>query len=169
MRLRTAFVLLPAALLLAACSSSADTAEEAAPAPAVVEPVTSCSDFVPLGDEAIVETVRALPEVADHTVTSVRVSTDSDHPGEWALAVSLCDPSIESVEDLRPVATNFAKAVKAQPWTEEVFAVYVSNQWLVDGEPTPELKVKDGDFQLHLWNGKPSEKAENERWEVISG
>ncbi|AOD21321.1 hypothetical protein IM25_06535 [Rhodococcus sp. p52] len=113
--------------------------------------------------------MRAMPELTEHTPVSVRQSTDSDHPGEWALAVTLCDPSIENADDLRPIATKFAKAVKAQAWTEEVFAVYVSNLWLVDGESTPESRVKDGDFQMHLWNGKPSEKAENERWEVISG
>lgn len=177
MKLRAALIALPAALLLTACGGSTDTDDTAAEttttaaaATTTAPAETSCPEFVSTGeDQAVIETVRAMPELADHTPVSVRQSTDSDHPGEWALAVTLCDPSIENADDLRPVATKFAKAVKAQPWEGEVFAVYVSNLWMVDGEYTPESRVKDGDFQLHLWNGKPSEAAENKTWEVISG
>ncbi|MCR8695592.1 hypothetical protein NWP13_23980 [Rhodococcus pyridinivorans] len=171
MKLRSALALIPATLLLAACGSSTDAAaptEETTTAASA--PVTSCPEFGSVGENTeVIETVRALPSIAGHTVTSVRISKDSDYPDQWALAVTLCDPSIENVDALRPVATSFAKDVKAQPWEGEVFAVYVGNDWLVDGELAPEQKLKDGDFQMHLWNGKPSEAAENKNWEVISG
>lgn len=122
-----------------------------------------------MGENAeVIETVRTMPEIAGRSITSVRISKDSDYRDQWALAV-MCDPSIENVDALRPIATSFAKAVKAQPWTGEVFAVYVGNDWLVDGELAPEQKLKDEDFQMHLWNGKPSEIAENKNWEIISG
>ncbi|MFE3291673.1 hypothetical protein [Rhodococcus sp. NPDC059234] len=40
----------------------------------------------------------------------------------------------------------------------------------VDGSKVVnEVKVKDPDFQMHLWNGMPSADAEQSRWEVISG
>ncbi|WP_094980363.1 hypothetical protein [Rhodococcus pyridinivorans] len=171
MKLRAALIVLPAALLLAACGGSTDTDDSAADTTTAAAAATiSCSEFGSVGEnKELIEVVRAMPEIAGHNVTSVRISKDSDYPDQWALAVTLCDPSIENVDALRPTATSFAKAVKAQPWASEVFAVYVGNDWLVDGELAPEQKLKDGDFQMHLWNGKPSEEAENSRWEVIAG
>ncbi|EHK86365.1 hypothetical protein [Rhodococcus pyridinivorans] len=172
MKLRAALIALPAALLLAACGGSTDTDDASAETTttAAAAPAISCSEFGSVGENAeVIETVRTMPEIAGHTVTSVRISKDSDYPDQWALAVTLCDPSIENVDALRPVATSFAKAVKAQPWAGEVFALYVGNDWLVDGELAPEQKLKDGDFQMHLWNGKPSEAAENKNWEFIAG
>jgi hypothetical protein len=32
-----------------------------------------------------------------------------------------------------------------------------------------EVKIKVSDFQLHLWNGKPSAAAELKTWDVVVG
>lgn len=167
-------LLVPALLALTACSSSEDTAttatetSESVAAPS--EPELTCPDPVAIDEQDVAAAVNSV-SLASGQVTTVRVSTDSDHPGEQAIAIDLCILPTITVDELRPIATEYAKAIKASPLADTTFAVYVSNYAYGGGgnDVVDEVKVKDGDFHMHLWNGKPSESAELERWEVIAG
>lgn len=101
-------------------------------------------------------------------VTSGRLSNDSSHPGMQAAAIDICDPSIKSADGIRQIATQYAKALKASPISESLFAVYVASYYMDRGKIVGEVKVKDPDFQLNLWNGKPSPTAELKNWDVVS-
>lgn len=85
-------------------------------------------------------------------VVAARVSKDSDHPGMIAVAFDLCGVPIDSEDQLRPIATQFAQAVHADPLGQQVFAMYITNYTtytpddLVTGQ-----KVKVGDFQIFNW------------------
>ncbi|MEV5839562.1 hypothetical protein [Nocardia sp. NPDC052112] len=46
------------------------------------------------------------------------------------------------------------------------FVLYV---WDMDVTYKNEAKVRDSEYQVHLWSGKPSASAENQRWEVLAG
>lgn len=61
------------------------------------------------------------------TVTAGRLSKRSGHPGLRAAANDICDPSVRTPDDLRPIATAYAKALKASPLGERMFAVYVAS------------------------------------------
>ncbi|MGW4336800.1 hypothetical protein ACWEK5_28925 [Rhodococcus koreensis] len=98
-----------------------------------------------------------------------QLSKDSDYPGMQAAGIDICDLNISSPDELRPIATQYAKALKQSPLSEQLFAVYVANFWYVDGQIEGESKLKDPDFQMHLWNGMPSAEAEQQNWQVVGG
>lgn len=95
-----------------------------------------------------------------------RVSTQSDKPGLVGVAIDLCLPGSRTADALRPVATDIAKALKATDLGARTFALYVADK---NATFKDEAKIKDGDFKLHLWNGKPSAAAELARWQVVVG
>lgn len=105
------------------------------------------------------------------SIVTGRVSTDSDYPGEFAVAIDLCGGDIGTVDELRPLATQFAKAYKAAPAVgDQMFALYIAHfQRYTTTDSAGEIKIKDPDFQLHLWNGKPTPEAELTTWEVVTG
>ncbi|WP_152975376.1 hypothetical protein [Rhodococcus rhodochrous] len=146
----------------APASSSTATSSAAA-----AQPV--CPDQIPIQDPVIAAAVNSV-QVPNGRVTTVRVSKDSGHPGEQAIAIDLCILPQVTANQLRPIATQYAKAIKTSPVAGTTFAVYVANYaYGPDKKVVGEVKLKDGEFKSHLWNGKPSEKAENERWEVVGG
>jgi len=67
---------------------------------------------------------------------------------------------------LRPIATDIAKALKSTDLGARTFALYVAD---MDPAYKTEAKIKDADYQLHLWNGKPSAAAELKTWQVVTG
>jgi hypothetical protein len=160
------------ALLLAGCSSESTTATEAASTTTTMTeaaPVAECPTDNPIPDPAVAAAVASVPLANGATYRGGRISTDSDEPGMFAVAITLCDPNITTADALRPVATSYARALKASPAAEQVFAVYVETFQVSGSDVVNEVKLKDGEFQTHLWNGKPSEAAEQARWEVIAG
>lgn len=179
MRLRT-LLAVPALLALAACGSSTDnsstptssTSTSSSSAPASTSAAAAqlvCPDQVPIEDPAIAAAVNSV-QVPNGRVTTVRVSQDSDYPGEQAIAIDLCILPQVTVDQLRPIATQYAKAIKASPVADTTFAVYVANYAYGPGKDVVgEVKLKDGDFKLHLWNGKPSAASELKTWEVVAG
>jgi hypothetical protein len=168
---RTLLALAAGSLLLTGCSS--DTGNEPAPTTETTvraEPQTAtCPTAVPIDDPTVAAAVAAVPLPAGASLVGGRISTDSDEPGMFATAITLCDPSITTADGLRPIATEYAKALKASPSAEQIFAVYVETYQTDGRNVVNEVKLKDGDFQLHLWNGKPSASAELKTWEVIAG
>lgn len=166
--------------LAAACGGSAEPAESnsttaAAPttAPATRAQASECRPFEPFfyagaGGPEVQDVAMSVPLPAGESVVTGRVSTDSDYPGLFAVAIDLCGAGVQTVDELRPIATAYAKAFKAAPFADKVFALYVANyQRFTTTETAGEVKLKDPDFRVHLWNGQPSPEAELERWEIV--
>ncbi|UYP17716.1 hypothetical protein OED52_13650 [Rhodococcus sp. Z13] len=161
MRLRTALIAVPAVLALAACGSNDSDTDVAA------DDLT-CPAARTIDDPAVADAINSVQ--IDGQVTAVRVTTDSDHPGEQGIAIDLCIIPTLSADELRPIATEYAKAIKASPLADTTFAVWVENYaYNADQEIVGDVKLKDPHFQSNLWNGKPSADAENARWEVLTG
>ncbi|MCM3897079.1 MULTISPECIES: hypothetical protein [Gordonia] len=165
--------------LVAGCGSGENSADNAA-APSSVAPSTAageCRPMVPFseGGRAAAGQAAAAQQVAESvslptgvSIVTGRLSTDSDHPDEFAVAIDLCGGDIGTADELKPLATKFAKAYKAAPVGARIFALYVAHyaSYTTTGT-TGGVKINDPDFQLHLWNGKPSEQAELDNWEVV--
>ncbi len=172
-----AALLVPAAFLLVACGGSASsskttntsTASATTVAATSAAAAATCPNPVPIADPAFAAAVSAVPLPGGATVTTGRLSKDSDHPGMQAAAIDICAPAVKTPDDLRPIATAYAKALKASPLGEQLFAVYVASYQVAGKDVKNEVKIKDPDFQLHLWNGKPSAAAELKTWEVVVG
>ncbi|MFD6158110.1 hypothetical protein ACFWF7_10930 [Nocardia sp. NPDC060256] len=73
-------------------------------------------------------------------------------------------PGAESADALRPIATTIASSLKTTDLGGRTFALYVAD---TSANYKTEAKLKDGDYELHLWNGKSSPAADIERWEVV--
>lgn len=159
MRFSAALIAVPAVLTLVACGSSDSDAQ--------AEDLT-CPTPQTIDDPAVADAINSVQ--IDGQVTAVRVTTDSDHPGEQGIAIDLCIIPTLSADELRPIATEYAKAIKASPLADTTFAVWVENYaYNADQEIVGDVKLKDPHFQSNLWNGKPSADAENARWEVLTG
>lgn len=167
-------------VLAVGCGSSENSADDAgATQSSAASSATGgeCRPMVPFseGGRASEGQSAAAQQVAESvslpagvTIVTGRLSTDSDHPDEFAVAIDLCGGAISTADELKPVATKFAKAYKAAPVGDRIFALYVAHyaSYTTTGT-TGGVKIKDPDFQLHLWNGKPSEQAELDNWEVV--
>lgn len=170
-----AALLVPAAFFLVACGGSANSTKTTTTASSTTAAATSaaaavtCPNPLPITDPAFAAAVSAVPLPGGATVTTGRLSKDSDHPGMQAAAIDICAPSVKTPDDLRPIATAYAKALKASPLGEQLFAVYVASYQVAGKDVKNEVKIKDPDFQLHLWNGKPSAAAELKTWEIVVG
>ncbi|WP_157228654.1 hypothetical protein [Nocardia brevicatena] len=170
---RSTLAVLAAAALLSGCSVETDTAApatEATAPPATTNDAatapTMCYPASPIKDPELSAFAAVLQLPPDAQVVTGRVSTDSDHPGEVGVALDLCVPDSSSADALRPIATDIATVLKSTPLGQRTFALYVAD---MGPEYDTEAKLKDGDFQLHLWNGNPSRSAELARWEVVTG
>ena len=141
---------------------------------------SSCRPFVPFSEGGRAAEGQATPaqQVAESvelpagvSIVTGRLSTDSDEPGMFAVTVDLCGGAITSADELRPLATQFAKAYKAVPAVgDQMFALRVAHYMsYTETDASGEVMVKDADFQLHLWNGKPSLDAELSQWEAVHG
>ncbi len=102
-------------------------------------------------------------------VVAVRVHDIREQPGKIGVAVDVCDPDIKTAADLKPTATDIAKKLKATSVSKTIAVVWVEHFQYKDGKILDNAKVKDPDFNLHLWNGKPSPSAEHANWEVLEG
>jgi hypothetical protein len=143
-----------AALGLAACSSS--DAESSA----------ACAETKPIDNVDVASAVAAAQLPAGVTVVGGRVN---DVDGGIGVAVDICAPDVTTADDLRPIATDLAKAIKASPVGADVTTMWVESYQVDGSEAVNDVKVKDPDFKMHLYNGMPSAQAEQGNWEVLAG
>ncbi|WP_137726509.1 hypothetical protein [Prescottella subtropica] len=163
-------------------SVASTTSPASASAPVTTTPtaaVGECREFVPFFSDdrgaaagqrdAVQAVAQAVPLPAGVTLVTGRVSTDSDEPGGFAVAIDLCGGDIGTADQLRPLATEFARAYKASAVGDAMFSLYVGHyaSYPVTGKAVSTAKLRDDDFALHLWNGNPSVKAELATWEVV--
>lgn len=164
-------------VLAAGCGSSENSADNAVP-PSSAASAGECRPMVPFSSDergaaagqgaAAQQVAESVSLPAGVSIVTGRLSTDSDHPDEFAVAIDLCGGDISTADELKPVATRFAKAYKAAPVGDRVLALYVAHYASYTTTGTAGgVKIKDPDFQMHLWNGKPSEQAELDNWEVV--
>ncbi|MFC7447894.1 hypothetical protein [Rhodococcus daqingensis] len=159
MKRTLAALALPAVLLFAGCSSStSDAAETASPA--------ACPTAKPIENTDLAAAVAPVSLPNGATIVGGRVTTMD---GGVGVAVDVCAPSVTTADQLRPLATNLVKAVKVSPLGPTTEAMWVQSYQVEGGQAVNDVKVKDCDFKMHLWNGLPSVEAEQARWEVISG
>lgn len=155
-----------AAATSSASSSSAAVPTTAAASPA--EPTTAaaavCYPAREISDPELAAFAAGLSLPPGVQVITGRVSKDSDHPGEVGVALDLCVPGSSDADSLRPIATSIAAALKSTDLGSRTFALYVAD---MSSTYADEAKLKDPDYKLHLWNGKPSAAAELARWEVV--
>ncbi|WP_336794431.1 hypothetical protein [Gordonia malaquae] len=114
------------------------------------------------------EVAASVPLPKGTSLITGRLSTDSDVKDKFAIAIDLCGSGIGDANALRPLATQIAKAYKASPLSDSIFALYVAHSTsYTDTDVTGQVKLKDADFATHLWNGKPSAAAEQQQWQVV--
>ncbi|MEV4123740.1 hypothetical protein [Nocardia sp. NPDC049707] len=126
--------------------------------------VGGCYPSSPISDPDLAAFAAGLQLPASVQVITGRVSTQSNQPGKVGVALDLCLPGSADADSLRPIATSIAAALKSTDLGARTFALYVAD---MSADYKNEAKLKDGDYALHLWNGKPSPAAENARWEVV--
>ncbi|WP_378735438.1 hypothetical protein [Nocardia brasiliensis] len=126
-------------------------------------PVAACYPSSPIADPELAAFAAGLSLPPGVQVVTGRVSTQSSKPGQVGVALDLCVPGSTDADSLRPIATSIAAALKPTALGARTFALYVAD---MSAEYKDEAKLKDGDYALHLWNGKPSAAADNARWEV---
>lgn len=93
--------------------------------------------------------------------------TNSDDRSKVSVMVHLCGTAITSGDQLRPVATDYAKAFRVSPIAETIKTLYVSTY--KDDQLNNETTLKVDNYQVFLWNGKPSAEAELQHWEQVHG
>ncbi|MFE3060728.1 hypothetical protein [Nocardia sp. NPDC059239] len=157
----------------AATTTSAASAAAATPAPtpapavsSTAAPVVDCYPPHEITDPDLAAFAAGLQLPAGVQVVTGRVSTQHDKPGLVGVAIDLCVPASKNSDALRPIATDIAKALKGTDLGARTFALYVAD---MDPAYKTEAKIKDPDFKLHLWNGKPSTKVELSTWQVVTG
>lgn len=168
MRLAPTIAALAGALLLTSCGSKAEDAPRPSSEPAkpsATVQAAACDKATPISDPDLAAIAAALQLPAGAQVVTGRVSTSASKPGKVGVALDLCVPGSSSAEALRPIATSIAKALKPTPLGQKTFALYVSDM----GGGKTEAKLKDGDYAMHLWNGKPSPEAELALWQDCPG
>ncbi len=141
-------------------ATAPSTSAPAAPAAA------ACYPSRPISDPELAAFAAGLALPPGVQVVTGRVSRDSDHPGKVGVALDLCVPDSTSADALRPIATTIAAELKPTDLGGRTFALYVADMSV---DYKDEAKVKDPDYAVHLWNGKPSAAAELARWEVVAG
>ncbi|MBF6178755.1 hypothetical protein [Nocardia otitidiscaviarum] len=136
-----------------------------APTTTAAADARGCYPSHPIDDPDLATFTAGLQLPPGVQVVTGRVSTQSDKPGLVGVAIDLCVPDSDTADALRPIATDIAKALRPTPLGERTFAFYVAD---MDSAYNTDAKIKDPDFQLHLWNGKPSTTAELAQWEIVS-
>ena len=144
-----------AALALGACSNSTDTSSSA-----------TCPEVKAIDNADIAAAVAGAQLPDGVTVVGGRVS---DVDGGIGVAVDVCAHDVTTADALRPIATDLAKAVKASPVGATVATMWVESYQVDGSEAVNDVKLKDPNFKLHLWNSQPSIDAENANWEVLAG
>lgn len=128
---------------------------------------TETCDVAPAEDATAADVAPAATADPDGvTVVGGRVS---DVDGGIGVAVDVCAHDVTTADALRPIATDLAKAVKASPVGATVATMWVESYQVDGSEAVNDVKLKDPNFKLHLWNGQPSIDAENANWEVLAG
>ncbi len=80
------------------------------------------------------------------------------------VALDLCLPGSAEPDDLRPIATEFAHALKPTDLGVRTAVLYVTDVGFYGDR---EAKVADTNFQQHAWDGVPSRDSELATWEVV--
>ncbi|GAB4582639.1 hypothetical protein [Nocardia sp. IFM 10818] len=159
-----------AAVVAAGCSSSqeATTAERTSPASATSAAAPAqdagCYPARAIDDPELAAFAAGLELPTGVQVITGRVSKQSNKPDQVGVALDLCIPDSNSADALRPIATSIAAALKPTSLGQRTFALYVAD---MSADYSTEAKLKDPNYDLHLWNGKPSTDAENAHWEVV--
>ncbi|WP_280445613.1 hypothetical protein [Nocardia brasiliensis] len=159
-----------AAVALAGCGSNSTSETKNAPTSAAVAPASAtpaaagCYKSSPISDPDLAAFAASLQLPPGVQVITGRVSTQSDKPGLVGVALDLCVPDSKTADALRPIATSIASALKPTDLGARTFALYVAD---MSADYKNEAKLKDGDYKVHLWNGKPSPAADLARWEVV--
>lgn len=148
------------ALLLAGCGSETATAAETA------TPATACFPPSPIADAELAVFADGLRLPEGVSVVTARISTDGDYPGRTGVAFDLCVPGSADADALRPIASDIARALEPTPLGQRTFVLYVSD---TGPEFNTEAELVDPNYLVNLWNGEPSQAAENERWKVLGG
>ncbi|MEV5838465.1 hypothetical protein [Nocardia sp. NPDC052112] len=116
-----------------------------------------CYPSSPISDPDLAAFAAGLQLPAGVQVVTGCVSTQSDEPGLVGVAIDLCVSDSRTPDALRPIATDIAKAFNGTDLGARTFALYVAD---MDPAYKTEATIKDPDYQLHLWNGKPSAATE---------
>ena len=157
---RTIVAVAGGALLLTGCGGETSTAADEGTA------TSTCYPPSPIADAELAVFTDSLNLPAGVSVVTARTSTDSDHPDQVGVAIDLCVPGAADADALRPIASDIARALRPTPLGGRTFVLYVAD---MGPEYNTEAKVKDPAFQVHAWNGKPSQDAELAQWEVVGG
>ncbi|MFC9769231.1 hypothetical protein [Rhodococcus jostii] len=111
--------------------------------------VISCPTATAMTNPALAAVVASVPLPPGTQYTSARVDMDDDNPGNQAATVQICAPTITSADALRPLATDYATALKASPLAETLSTLSVSSAHLTNGQVTGTVTVTDPDFRSH--------------------
>jgi len=155
---------------LTACGGSTSSSETTTSSAASEPKVTAtCSKQEEISDPDLAAAVASVNLPSGAIVTSVRLNRDAKDSDKKVVAIDTCNPAIKTPDDLRPIASEYARALRASPLSDSLSTVYVSSiQW--DGKtPVNEVKHKDPSFRIHLWDGKALAGVENGQWDVVTG
>ncbi|MCQ4120890.1 hypothetical protein [Rhodococcus tibetensis] len=83
-------------------------------------------------------------------------------------AVEVCAPNVDTADELRPIATQYATAVRNSSLGDQVSSMWVENYWLTDGDVTSGAELKVPNFHMFPWSGKPTPQAELQNWDILS-
>lgn len=143
------------ALTLGACSGSDAEA-----------PTAACAEAKPIDNADVQAAVSEAQLPTGVTVVGGRVNPVD---GGIGVAIDVCAPDVKSADDLRPIATDLAKALKASPVSGDVTTVWVESYQVDGGKAVNDVKLKDPSFKVNLYNGMPSAEAEQGNWQVLAG
>lgn len=133
------------------------------------EPVAAVCESSVAPDPELAPIIASVPLQSGKVLWAQQVGSSDDRALQ-SVMVNLCGVDISSPDDLRPIATEYAKAFKASPFADRIDKMYVANYELSNGkELTGETKLKVDRFQSFLWNGKPTPAAELQLWQVVGG
>jgi hypothetical protein len=125
-----------ATVLTAGCGSvGTRTTPEADSPSAAPPPITvSCPTRTTITDPALAAAVASVPLPQGARYVSARLGMDGRRPGAPAAEVNVCDRSIRTADDLRALASAYARALKTSPLAGSVSTIYVGSYHLENGQ-----------------------------------
>ncbi|RVW05342.1 hypothetical protein EGT50_01650 [Rhodococcus xishaensis] len=111
------------------------------------------------------------------TISSVQLSDGASllasiwigsEPEGYAATIDICDPSVKSADDLRPIATEYAQALNVSPIAEQVRRLTVASYQIIAGTDGTDLinlvELSNSAFQLYPWDD-----GGDYFWKVVAG